>query len=960
MSSYGANNSSSFVANRGRGGGRNNHGGRSNNQRGRGRGQEGSRPRNFNNNNKERCQVCFKKGHSATECWHRFDENYVADEKLVGAAYNSYDVDTNWYTDTGASDHITSNLEKLSVRDKYKGNDQIHTASGAGMKISHIGHAIVPTNSRNMHLNDVLHVPDAAKNLVSVHHLTRIILFFLNFILVIFLVKDQATKNTILRGRCRKGLYPLPSTRPIKQAFGVVKPSFARWHSRLGHPSSPIVSRVVSSNNFPCSLESNKESVCDACQKAKSHQLSYPKSMSTSSHSLELVYSDVWGHAPDSVGGKRYYVSFIDDYSKFTWIYLLKFKSEVFEKFREFQTLVERLFDRKILTMQTDWGGEYKKLHSFFEKIGITHHVSCPHAHQQNGSVERKHRHIVEVGLALLAHASMPLKFWDEAFLAATYLINRTPSKVLNYATPLERLFNQTPDYSSLRVFGCACYPNLRPYNRHKLEFRSKQCVFLGYSSMHKGFKCLEVSSGRVYISRDVVFDETEFPFSKLHPNAGARLREEISLLPQNLLNSSESEQLPDHVANLPDDSDIFCGRFDAFKAPNASYRGPGATGQESVGLGADSQAGSAPGSAPDPPRAPASQVAAVAPNPHQPAPATSPTAAPTATSVVEPPVPAAGEGGTTPVASASLQPQEDLPAGSSMAAEPASHQGVVQERPRTRLQSRIRKEKVYTDGTIKYGCFTSSGEPHTVDEALHDKNWKEAMDSEYMALMKNKTWHLVPPHKGINVIDSKWVWKKKYKADGSLDKYKARLVAKGYKQRYGIDHEDTFSPVVKPATIRVVLSLAVSQGWSLRQLDVSNAFLHGHLEEVVYMKQPPGYEDRNRPGYICKLDKALYGLKQAPRAWYSRLSTKLHMLGFKSSKADTSLFFFKKGPLVMFVLVYVDDIIVASSVPSATTALLKQLNEEFALKDLGDLHYFLCIKVSKARDGIILTQEKC
>jgi histone deacetylase 1/2 len=121
--------------------------------------------------------------------------------------------------------------------------------------------------------------------------------------------------------------------------------------------------------------------------------------------------------------------------------------------------------------MQTDWGGEYQKLHSFFEKIGITHHVSCPHAHHQNGAAEHKHRHIIEVGLALLAHASMRLKFWDEAFIAATYLINRTPSKVLNYSTPLERLFDQTPDYSSLRVFGCACYPNLRPYNRHKLEF---------------------------------------------------------------------------------------------------------------------------------------------------------------------------------------------------------------------------------------------------------------------------------------------------------------------------------------------------------------------------------------------------------------------------------------------------------------------------------------------------------
>jgi histone deacetylase 1/2 len=111
--------------------------------------------------------------------------------------------------------------------------------------------------------------------------------------------------------------------------------------------------------------------------------------------------------------------------------------------------------------MQIDWGGEYEKLNSFFSKIGISHLVSCPHAHQQNGAAERKHRHIVEVGLTLLARAHMPLKFWDEAFLTATYLINRTPSKILEYTTPLERLFHTTPDYTSLRVFGCACWLNL-------------------------------------------------------------------------------------------------------------------------------------------------------------------------------------------------------------------------------------------------------------------------------------------------------------------------------------------------------------------------------------------------------------------------------------------------------------------------------------------------------------------
>jgi hypothetical protein len=158
--------------------------------------------------------------------------------------------------------------------------------------------------------------------------------------------------------------------------------------------------------------------------------------------------------------------------------------------------------------------------------------VSCPHAHQQNGSAECKHRHIVEVELALLANASMPLKYWDDAFITATSLINLLPTKVLNLESPTEKLLHVKPNYESLRVFGCACWPNLRPYNKHKLSFRTKICVFLGYSFRHKGVKCLDVTTGRVYISRDVVFDENIFPFAELHPNAGRRLHEEILLLP--------------------------------------------------------------------------------------------------------------------------------------------------------------------------------------------------------------------------------------------------------------------------------------------------------------------------------------------------------------------------------------------------------------------------------------------
>jgi histone deacetylase 1/2 len=195
-----------------------------------------------------------------------------------------------------------------------------------------------------------------------------------------------------------------------------------------------------------------------------------------------------------------------------------------------------------------------------------------------------------------------------------------------------------------------------------------------------------------------------------------------------------------------------------------------------------------------------------------------------------------------------------------------------------------------------------------------------------------------VPPSQGTNIIDCKWVLKIKKKSNGSVERYKARLVAKGFKQRYGIDYEDTFSPVVKIATVRLVLSVAVSRGWNLRQLDVQNAFLYGVLEEEVYMRQPPGFEKMFAPNYVCRLDKAIYGLKQAPRAWYTRLSSKLLKLGFRMSKSDTSLFIYSKNGITIFMLIYVDDIIVTGSSQEAITALLCDLKRTLRLRILVSL----------------------
>jgi histone deacetylase 1/2 len=357
---------------RGRGGGSRGGYGRGFQRGGRGGGGSGRRvpfqPDVF-------CQLCEKEGHAVIDCFKRFDSSFtgVAKKSVSSATTGSYGVDTNWYVDSGATDHVTSELDKLTIRDKYGGHDQVHSASGSGMRIDHIGSSILHTPSSRIRLNKILHVPKATKSLLSVHQLAKDNNAFLEFHPNFFSIKEQGTQRTLLNGRCEKGLYPLKSnlfcSDSNKQAFSAaVKPSVSIWHHRLGHVSTNIVKQVLSRHQLPFSSESNKHLVCDACQRGKSHQLPYPRSTSASTSPLQLVYSDVWGPAPSSVGRKTYYVSFIDDYSKFVWIYFLKHKSEVFQIFHNFQKLVERQFNCKILTMQTDWGGEYQSLNSFLSR----------------------------------------------------------------------------------------------------------------------------------------------------------------------------------------------------------------------------------------------------------------------------------------------------------------------------------------------------------------------------------------------------------------------------------------------------------------------------------------------------------------------------------------------------------------------------------------------------------------
>ena len=254
--------------------------------RGPGRGQIGSgRGSNKSSSNRSfddqdeapLCQLCERTGHTVHNCWYRFNRKYVppsngvggarqpgsSTQKSVSSAVPSYGIDSNWYMDSGSTDHITSELDKLTTRERYHGGDQILAADGKGMSISHIGKSIIRTPKRDFSFNNILHVPSAQKNLVLVQKFTTDNDVFLEFHPTFFCVKDLHTKNLLLQGRCQDGLYPLPSS--TAQTYHVVKPSISRWHHRLGHPSSIIVDRVIRDNNLSFSRESSP-AVCDACQ----------------------------------------------------------------------------------------------------------------------------------------------------------------------------------------------------------------------------------------------------------------------------------------------------------------------------------------------------------------------------------------------------------------------------------------------------------------------------------------------------------------------------------------------------------------------------------------------------------------------------------------------------------------------------------------------------------------------
>ena len=546
-------------------------------------------------------------------------------------------------------------------------------------------------------------------------------------------------------------------------------------------PASSIIQFLISNNQVPSHGTADVK-FCDSCPLGKSTKLPFSKSESMSQFPLELLHSDVWCSPVMSVEGFRYYLLFVDDYSRYSWIFPMKNKSEVFGIFVTFKVHVEKMFNTSIKILQCDEGGEYKSqaFKHFLATQGISQRFSCPKHPEQNGLAERKHRHIVETSVVMLSHAHISDKYWFDACLTATYLINRLPTKVLSNKSPYEKLFHRPPIYEFFKVFGCKCFPWLTPYARNKLQPKSKSCVFLGYSLNHQGYKCLDLSTSRMYLSRHVLFDEDSFPFK------------ELSSLTENVCqpgNSPTSDLLIDFPNPIPGPP------HNPVLVPPTVQPAPTTRLPDTPPLHA--------------PFAPVSQPA---PPTHPPLISSSsePFSNPDEQELVA--VVPVNQTHSPPCTAAPVLVHDPPPIHPMTT---RSKAGIQKPNPKYALQ-------VTTDNkVVEPTCFT---------QAIKHTEWRTAMAQEFSALQRCGTWTLVPYHHAMNLLPNKWVFKIKRRADGSIERHKARLVANGFHQQSGIDYTETFSPVVKHITIRLVLSLAVSKKWHVRQLDVQNAFLHGYL----------------------------------------------------------------------------------------------------------------------------------
>ena len=575
-----------------------------------------------------------------------------------------------------------------------------------------------------------------------------------------------------------------------------------------------------------------KKSKCHVCVESKQPRKPHKAAEARNLAPLELVHSDLCEmNGILTKGGKRYFITFIDDSTRFCYVYLLKTKDEAFNYFKTYKAEVENQLERKIKRLRSDRGGEYfsNVFDEFCVEHGIVHERTPPFSPQSNGIAERKNRTLTELVNSMLSTAGLSKEWWGEAILTACHVLNRVPTKNKEI-TPFEEWEKRRLNLSYLRTWGCLAKVNVPINKKRKLGPKTVDCIFLGYAFHSIGYRFLIIKSevpdmyvDTIMESRDATFFENEFPMK----NTPSETSHE-TIIPHEHELSIPTDHAEDFHVHIPEEDDTIV----------------------------------------------------------------------------------------------------------------------------TRKSKRQRVAKSFGDD---YLVYLVEDIPTTIREAYSSPDadlWKEAVRSEMDSIMSNGTWEVVDRPYGCQPIGCKWIFKKKLRPDGTIERYKARLVAKGYTQKEGEDFFDTYSPVARLTTIRTLIAMAASYGLIIHQMDVKTAFLNGELEEEIYMDQPEGFIADGQENKVCRLLKSLYGLKQAPKQWHKRFDNTLTSNGFSVNEADTCVYYRYGGGEAVMLCLYVDDILIFGSNLNVIEEVKKLLSSNFEMKDLGEANVILNIKLIREGDS--------
>ncbi|KAK1603511.1 hypothetical protein QYE76_037586, partial [Lolium multiflorum] len=795
-----------------------------------------------------------------------------------------------WVLDSGCTSHMTGGKNLVKELRPNINNITVSFGDNSTSEVLGFGKVVV---AHNITLVDVMLVKTLGYNLLSVSALGKMgfAVFIDNDIVVLLWSK---TLKVAFVGYREHNLYVVDfsgtTTSSAMCLFGKADVGWL-WHRRLAHVNMRTLQSLHKGNHIVGLMESvsfAKDRVCRACVEGKMHDSPHPsKTIISSKRILELLHVDLFGpvtHA--SLGAKKHCLVIVDDYSRYTWVYFLKTKDETQQIFIDFATEVQRQHNLLIMAIRSDNGSEFKNytLNDFLSDEGIRHQYSAAYTPQQNGVAERKNRTLMDMARSMMAEYKSRYNFWAEAISTACHSSNRLYLRKGLNKTPYEILTGNKPNISYFKVFGCKCFYKIKGVRLSKFAPKALEGIFVGYGAESHTYRVFDIASGIIIESCSVRFEEND---------------------------SSQVGQVDVCAGDeIPQDAIVRMGV--GFFRP---IEGHGVASREEL----------------------CSTTVEPSSSQHQQTPSIEANDAPTQEQEENPPSHVQDQGQDQPrihdgsdeypfdvctspnivqdqahevehsqeIEEAPIEGQDGDPNDQVDQVTPPRPKRTKEEIEARRLARRDRTleirghthDKVLGDVRAKvstrrqlanfsnHHAYISVVEPKKVFEALEDSDWVEAMHEELNNFKRNKVWTLVEkPKECRNVIGTKWIFKNKQDEFGNIVRNKARLVAQGFSQVEGIDFGETYAPVARLESIRILLAYASHHNFKLQQMDVKSAFLNGPLHEEVYVKQPPGFEDLNFPNHVYKLDKALYGLKQAPRAWFemSMMGEMKFFLGFE------------------------------------------------------------------------------